>query len=196
MDNHQRSEKEQIENQVARARAKHLERKQKRLETEARQAESLRKAMEEKAEAARKKASKLKKGDEDSAPAFSFLNNLMGQSEESMASSTTTQKPKKTPVPPTQKAPIHNEEKPKSYAFWNKDTPKTDTKKSKPAVDTSNMPTLRRWKQNADGSVTGLIRNSKNFANNTKVTTSPLPRNATAQKGVIKTVTGSQYRLM
>jgi len=61
------------------------------------------------------------------------------------------------------------------------------------AVDTS-IPVLRNFVQNRDGSLTGQVSGSKNFRNNEKITTSPVRRGV--KKGmVVKTSSGSQYRL-
>lgn len=58
-----------------------------------------------------------------------------------------------------------------------------------------NIPTLSNWVQNADGSLTGKVRNSKSYRNGTKITTSPVRRGV--KKGsVVKTGSGSQYKLM
>uniref|UniRef100_A0A7R9WTP3 Uncharacterized protein n=1 Tax=Craspedostauros australis TaxID=1486917 RepID=A0A7R9WTP3_9STRA len=57
------------------------------------------------------------------------------------------------------------------------------------------MAELSRWKQNRDGSITGIIRNKAGFENGTKITTSPVKSGA--KKGmVIKTAAGSRYKLM
>ena len=56
------------------------------------------------------------------------------------------------------------------------------------------IPEVSRWKQNRDGSITGLIYNSKSFKDGTKVTTSPVPRSAKAGT-TVKTESGSQYSL-
>jgi hypothetical protein len=55
-------------------------------------------------------------------------------------------------------------------------------------------PTLKRWRQNRDGTITGLIYGSKGFKDGTRITTSPVPRGA--KKGtVVKTGGGSRYSL-
>jgi len=58
----------------------------------------------------------------------------------------------------------------------------------------STQPTLKKWKQNRDGTISGLIYDSKNFKDGTRITTSPIPRGA---KGgtVVKTAGGSKYSL-
>jgi hypothetical protein len=56
-----------------------------------------------------------------------------------------------------------------------------------------NIPILSRWKQNANGSLTGRISNSSNYEDNTEITTSAVPK---ARRGtVVTTKSGSQYRL-
>ena len=56
------------------------------------------------------------------------------------------------------------------------------------------VPEVRRWRQNFDGSITGLIYNSKSFEDGTKVTTSPVPRGA--KKGTTVTTSGgTKYSL-
>lgn len=57
-----------------------------------------------------------------------------------------------------------------------------------------NIPVISRWKQNPDGSITGNISNSKNFRNGQKITTSPVRKGAKA--GLVRTGSGSQYRLL
>ena len=55
-------------------------------------------------------------------------------------------------------------------------------------------PTLKKWRQNRDGTITGLIYDSKSFNDGTRITTSPVARGA--KKGtVVKTGGGSQYSL-
>jgi hypothetical protein len=56
------------------------------------------------------------------------------------------------------------------------------------------VPEVRRWRQNLDGSITGLIYNSKSFEDGTKVTTSPVPRGA--KKGTTVTTTGGSKYLL
>jgi len=56
------------------------------------------------------------------------------------------------------------------------------------------IPVLGRFKQNEDGSLTGLVRNSEDFRSGTKITTSPVRQGAKAGQ-VVKTQSGSKYRL-
>mmetsp|Transcript_1473 Transcript_1473/g.3259 ORF Transcript_1473/g.3259 Transcript_1473/m.3259 type:complete len:754 (+) Transcript_1473:147-2408(+) len=64
----------------------------------------------------------------------------------------------------------------------------------KATVNGSAIPALSKWKQNKDGSITGYVSNSPNFKTGTKITTSPVPKNAKAAS-VVKTDSGSRYRL-
>ena len=57
-----------------------------------------------------------------------------------------------------------------------------------------NIPVLKNWEQNADGSITGNITNSKVFRNNQKITTSSVRRGAKAGS-LVTTSSGSKYRL-
>ena len=56
------------------------------------------------------------------------------------------------------------------------------------------LPEIRRWWQNSDGSITGYIYNSKNFNDGTKLTTSPLQR-AASKKGNVVRSGGTDYLL-
>ena len=122
----------------------------------------------------------------------------------------------KTPVPaptPTPAAPAS-----KTFAIFGggaKKTPaaKTAVKKTSPLprgtislkkvgtpvkaakiTPKDNIPVLSSWKQNADGSITGNITNSKVFRVNQKITTSSVRRGAKAGS-VVTTSSGSKYRL-
>jgi hypothetical protein len=56
------------------------------------------------------------------------------------------------------------------------------------------VPTLAKWKQNPDGSITGFISESPNFRSGQKITTSPVKKGV-SQGSVVKTGSGSQYYL-
>lgn len=73
---------------------------------------------------------------------------------------------------------------------------KTSTKvpAKKPIAKKDNIPILSRFTQNSDGSMTGIVSNSKDFRSGTKITTSPIKGKAVAGI-VVKTSSGSQYRL-
>jgi len=64
----------------------------------------------------------------------------------------------------------------------------------KVATVADNIPVISKFKQNADGSITGIVSNSKNFRTGTEITTSPVPRGAKAGS-VVTTSSGSKYRL-
>jgi hypothetical protein len=64
--------------------------------------------------------------------------------------------------------------------------------KAAPVAD--DVPVIGKFKQNADGSITGIVRNSKTFRTGTEITTSPVPRGAKAGT-VVTTSSGSKYRL-
>jgi hypothetical protein len=55
-------------------------------------------------------------------------------------------------------------------------------------------PTLSMWHQNEDGSITGVISNSRQFKPGTKITTSPA-RGKASDDSIITTVSGSKYLL-
>ena len=56
------------------------------------------------------------------------------------------------------------------------------------------VPTLTKWYQNNDGSITGLISGSNGFAQGESITTSPVPTNP-SKESVVSTVSGSKYFL-
>ena len=60
--------------------------------------------------------------------------------------------------------------------------------------ENAEIPEIREWKRNADGSVTGFVFNSRNFKDGTRVTTSPVPI-ATRTGSLVNTDSGTQYRL-
>jgi hypothetical protein len=57
------------------------------------------------------------------------------------------------------------------------------------------VPTVSRWKQNRDGSITGIISGSINFNEGERVTTSPLAKGKVASNEVVTTGSGSKYFL-
>jgi hypothetical protein len=65
---------------------------------------------------------------------------------------------------------------------------------AKQAESTSDVPVLSNFVQNADGSLTGRVSNSKNYRDGTKITTSPVRRGVKSGQ-TVKTGSGSQYRL-
>ena len=62
-------------------------------------------------------------------------------------------------------------------------------------VAPNGVPTVSRWKQNRDGSITGIISGSINFNEGERVTTSPLAKGKVASNEVVTTGSGSKYFL-
>merc|ERR1712157_680267 len=84
-------------------------------------------------------------------------------------------------TPPAKQAPIRSSS---TFSIGQK-------KKVAPAPD---IPSISRFVQNADGSITGRVTNSKNFRNGTEITTSPVRKGAKAGM-VVTTSSGSKYLL-
>jgi len=57
------------------------------------------------------------------------------------------------------------------------------------------VPTIKKWKKNGDGSITGLITGSRDFKEGEKVTTSPIASGKSSSGNVVKTSSGSRYFL-
>ena len=57
------------------------------------------------------------------------------------------------------------------------------------------VPIINKWKQNKDGSITGLITGSPNFSDNERITTSPIVSGAVSPGNVVTTGSGSKYFL-
>lgn len=74
-----------------------------------------------------------------------------------------------------------------------KPTPPTTTKLEKAP---RGVPTIKQWRRNFDGSITGLISGSPNFAEGEKITTSPITGGPIASGQVVKTGSGSRYFLV
>ncbi len=73
---------------------------------------------------------------------------------------------------------------------------KTATATASPVRKTPRgVPTINKWKQNRDGSVTGLITGSPNFSENERITTSPIVSGAISPGSVVRTGSGSKYFL-
>jgi len=73
-------------------------------------------------------------------------------------------------------------------------TPKSSTR-SASKLAPRGVPTLRRWKKNSDGSVTGQIFGSKQFDDGERITSSPLKTGTVASGEVVGTSSGSRYFL-
>ena len=67
---------------------------------------------------------------------------------------------------------------------------KAPTKGAPPGV-----PTMKRWKFNKDGSITGIISGSKSFKDGERVTTSMISRGRITRGEVVTTGSGSRYYL-
>lgn len=65
--------------------------------------------------------------------------------------------------------------------------------RSESSID-AELPQVRLWKQNSDGSITGFIYNSKDFKDGTRVTSLPLQGGSTSGT-VVRSGSGSQYIL-
>ena len=57
------------------------------------------------------------------------------------------------------------------------------------------MPSIRKWKLNGDGSVSGAIFNSPNFDEGEVITTSAITSGNVGSNAVVKTGSGSRYFL-
>ena len=69
-------------------------------------------------------------------------------------------------------------------------------KKPKEAAGPPGVPTLSKWEENDDGSITGRVNNSDSFDKNELINTSPLRKNSRPRKGaIVVTGSGSQYYL-
>eukprot|EP00523_Entomoneis_sp_CCMP467_P000326 CAMPEP_0168746372 /NCGR_PEP_ID=MMETSP0724-20121128/15114_1 /TAXON_ID=265536 /ORGANISM="Amphiprora sp., Strain CCMP467" /LENGTH=952 /DNA_ID=CAMNT_0008794143 /DNA_START=161 /DNA_END=3019 /DNA_ORIENTATION=- len=82
----------------------------------------------------------------------------------------------------------------KSIPIVKKAAKKAVKKAAKKVAVPAGVPVLSRWKQNADGSITGFISKSPNFRDNTKITTSPI-RGKPGSAAVVQTGSGSKYYL-
>lgn len=90
-----------------------------------------------------------------------------------------------------------------SLGFFNFGSKKVDESSSSPAKDAPKVaakaprgvPTLSKWYQNKDGSVTGLIAGSSAFTNGESITTSPLSTKDPQSESLVVTGSGSKYFL-
>merc|ERR1712157_83494 len=60
--------------------------------------------------------------------------------------------------------------------------------------EVDNIPTISNFRQNRDGSITGIVKNAKGFKDGTSITTSPVKRGAKAGQ-VVTTTSGSKYKI-
>ena len=72
---------------------------------------------------------------------------------------------------------------------------KTPTKEAPSRKAPRGVPTINKWKENKDGSVTGLITGSPNFSEKERITTSPIESGAIVAGSVVRTGSGSKYFL-
>ena len=103
--------------------------------------------------------------------------------------------PTTTPAPTRSTFSIFGSPKSAPKSVSKKSTAKVAAKKKTGVDAKSSIPTLTNWVQNDDGSLTGKVSNSKNYRNGTKITTSPV-RKGVKKGSVVKTGSGSQYKLM
>jgi hypothetical protein len=106
--------------------------------------------------------------------------------------------PKKAtpPPPPPKAAPV---KKSATFSLFGKPAaapaPKKNGAAPPGAAADANLPVLKNWVQNPDGSLTGNVSNTKAFRAGTEITTSPVRRGAQAGT-VVATSSGSKYKLM
>jgi hypothetical protein len=70
----------------------------------------------------------------------------------------------------------------------------TPPPRSSQKLKAGKTPTLSMWQQNSDGSITGVISNSREYRPGTKITTSPIKGKA-SDDSIVTTISGSQYHL-
>ena len=64
-----------------------------------------------------------------------------------------------------------------------------------PAKAPPGVPTLKRWRQNSDKSITGIVSGSRGFDDGDRVTTSPIASGTVAPGQLVRTGSGSRYFL-
>ena len=94
--------------------------------------------------------------------------------------------PKKRAPAPKKKAPA-----PKKKALF----PKKKAPAPRAKVAPRGVPTMKRWKMNRDGSITGAISGSPNFREGERVTTSMIVNGRIESGEVVTTGSGSRYFL-
>jgi hypothetical protein len=89
------------------------------------------------------------------------------------------------------------EELPAASSSSSKSTPSAAVPASPRSVKTAPMgvPKLTRWRQNSDGTITGLVSGSRGFEEGQRITTSPIASGTIAAGEVVKTGSGSRYFL-
>ena len=76
------------------------------------------------------------------------------------------------------------------FSFGAKNEEKSPTKSSPKAP--AGVPTLSKWYQNKDGSITGIVAGSPAFADGESITTSPLKATNPDVDTVVVTISGSK----
>lgn len=102
----------------------------------------------------------------------------------------------KVVVPVVAKKAVAKKTSPSSRGgfFGGSAAPKGAVPKNTATPVADDIPIISKFRQNADGSITGSVRNSKSFRSGTEITTSAVARGAKAGSVVI-TSSGSKYRL-
>mmetsp|Transcript_41837 Transcript_41837/g.58855 ORF Transcript_41837/g.58855 Transcript_41837/m.58855 type:complete len:151 (-) Transcript_41837:154-606(-) len=81
-----------------------------------------------------------------------------------------------------------------------KSTPKVPKKTPSPAqkkiAAPRGVPSVKKWRRNFDGSITGLVSGAKGFKENEKITTSKIISGKIASGEVVQTGSGSKYFLV
>lgn len=80
------------------------------------------------------------------------------------------------------------------FGFGQEPGDKSAKKPVKPSELPADVPVLSRWKQNSDGTITGLISESSSFGDGESITTTPIEEKAVGGT-VVKTISGSRYFL-
>jgi hypothetical protein len=106
---------------------------------------------------------------------------------------------KKAAEPPAKKKPAESvaQPRPTFSLFGGTMAPPSGASKAAAPVSAAprGVPTLRRWRVNRDGSVTGVIYGSSNFAEGERVTTSPIASGNLTNGSTVRTGSGSRYFL-
>jgi len=123
------------------------------------------------------------------APAFSFFG---GASPKKAAPKAAAPVKLAAPKKAVAKKAVAKKAVPKKAVVKKTAPKKAVAKKAAPIKDT--IPVVSKFSQGADGSITGIVSNSKNFRAGTKITTSPVKRGAKSGD-VVTTSSGSKYRL-
>jgi hypothetical protein len=105
---------------------------------------------------------------------------------------------KKAAEPPARKKPSESVAQPRpTFSLFGGAIapPSGETKAAPVSAAPRGVPTIRRWRVNRDGSVTGIIFGSSNFAEGERVTTSPIASGNLTNGSTVRTGSGSRYFL-